>query len=649
MTRRNSEQGGFRLDKILLILLIPGLVAALIVGMSRYKLESRSRNIELTLDYNELQNLSVSSGVSMPGLLEQFKDAGASGVAISEDLLGDFVTNGQAQYTVRASDVGPLTVIYIRDMALRERVLKALTARLPSHYLMYDAAQAPLVKSAGFVVRAAPSTLNLIGLGPSPAAVKLVQNTGMDVVARLQNHPALTKKAVDAAIADMKADGITRMISASDEVYGYRGLIEYTAKKIQEAGIVFGSIEFSKQRGDARMAKELDSRFIRVHSVPVAEMGQMAPSSIMERFVRAVKERDIRLCYVRLPETSGENPLRSSTDFVSSISGQMKQAGYTMGVAEPFGAMSRPRPLLVLMALAVVAGAVLLLSSLFSLSPAIKYGVLVVGFVMAAGLSMFEPGRQLLALKAALIFPTLGVMALAGQYFNRDANEKSPVLKASLLFLGVSAVSLCGALLVVGLLSDRSYMVKVNQFTGIKAAHLFPLLYVMFFMVAGLPILGKPFSQVKDEVIANIRGVVSHPLFVWHAIAVMAALVVIGLAVMRTGNDAAVGVSGVELKFRAILDKLLIVRPRTKEFLIGHPALFIGLAMLLTRRRAWGLPLVAFGVLGQVSLLNTFCHIHSPLGISILRAFNGIALGLLIGIGAYLVLARPKRTYPTKT
>jgi len=94
----------------------------------------------------------------------------------------------------------------------------------------------------------------------------------------------------------------------------------------------------------------------------------------------------------------------------------------------------------------------------------------------------------------------------------------------------------------------------------------------------------------------------------------------------------------------------MAVRPRTKEFLIGHPALFVGIALLLTRRRGWGLPLVVLGVLGQVSLLNTFCHIHTPLNVSILRAVNGLVLGLLLGIAAWLLFARPhgKESDPSK-
>ena len=45
----------------------------------------------------------------IPLLLTQFKHSGITSVAISEELLGDLVTTGQATYTQQASDLGPLT------------------------------------------------------------------------------------------------------------------------------------------------------------------------------------------------------------------------------------------------------------------------------------------------------------------------------------------------------------------------------------------------------------------------------------------------------------------------------------------------------------------------------------------------------------
>ncbi|MDH7570265.1 MAG: DUF5693 family protein, partial [Armatimonadota bacterium] len=84
----------------------------------------------------------------------------------------------------------------------------------------------------------------------------------------------------------------------------------------------------------------------------------------------------------------------------------------------------------------------------------------------------------------------------------------------------------------------------------------------------------------------------------------------------------------------------LWVRPRTKEFLVGHPAMVVALwAALSGRRTLWGAMLL-LGTLGQVSLLNTFCHIHTPLLLSAARASIGLALGALLGLVAVWLLNR---------
>ena len=634
MGRPDTRRSNVKVDRLLLIVLIPGLIAGLLLGLGRYRAEMGNRAVELVLDFGEVQSLSAASGTPIPTILERFKSVGVTGVAINEDLIGDLVDAGRVTYS--ASESG----LHTRLMApptVENRISDALHSRFGPQSQVWG----PPYGIAGIGLNASPKTLDLMGVGLPPETVRLVKDAGLDVVARLQNDPAITRGAIAAGLSDLDAQGIKRVVCAGEEIIGFPGLLKYAAREIDSRELIYGSVEFAKQRGDAKMSRALGGNFVRVHSIPYAEMAGMTPKDAVERFARAVKERDIRLCYVRLPGTSGEAPLEDSLRFVLAIRRQIGAAGYQPGMARPFDKISRPPVLLALIALSVAAGAVLLLGSLISLSATWRYGLLLVGFAAYAGLALDgEMGRKLLALKAAIIFPTLGVSALLGPHFDRQSGSKSELRKTAAIFVGVCIITLFGALLIIGLLAERSYMVKVNQFVGIKAAHLLPILFLVFIMAAGLPILGKPFGRVWEEIGANLRKVVAHPLFVWHAIVVVLALGLIGFALLRTGNEAGVGVTGAELKFRAIMDRLMSVRPRTKEFMVGHPAMFLGIAFLLTRRRTWGFPLVALGMLGQVSLLNTFCHIHTPLVVSVLRAANGLALGLLLGIIAWLLLGR---------
>ncbi|KPJ64615.1 hypothetical protein AMK68_01170 [candidate division KD3-62 bacterium DG_56] len=94
------------------------------------------------------------------------------------------------------------------------------------------------------------------------------------------------------------------------------------------------------------------------------------------------------------------------------------------------------------------------------------------------------------------------------------------------------------------------------------------------------------------------------------------------------------------MKIRGLLENLLCARPRFKEFAIGHPALMLAAALAAQGRPRWVIPLLLVGAVGQVSLVNTYEHLHTPLLFSLLRTANGLWIGAIIGIIAILIFAR---------
>lgn len=136
------------------------------------------------------------------------------------------------------------------------------------------------------------------------------------------------------------------------------------------------------------------------------------------------------------------------------------------------------------------------------------------------------------------------------------------------------------------------------------------------------------------------------PFLIGQVILGVIGLALVAVLILRSGNDPGIGVSQTELGFRALLNKLLFVRPRTKEFLLGHPFLVLGLALALRGDRRWLLLGLCLGAIGQASLLNTFCHIHTPLFISMARAALGWVLGALFGAVLFAVAERWPRRAP---
>jgi hypothetical protein len=178
-------------------------------------------------------------------------------------------------------------------------------------------------------------------------------------------------------------------------------------------------------------------------------------------------------------------------------------------------------------------------------------------------------------------------------------------------------------------------MLRVDQFAGVKAAHLVPVLVLALLYAGGIAWKSDVWGIQKRKLARTIRDLSTNPVLWWQIAAVVGVAAIVGLMVLRSGNDSGLEVSSWEIKFRAILDKILYVRPRTKEFLVGYPALLVGIAFAVRGRRRWAAPLIVVGSIGLISALNTFCHIHTPLFVSAWRILNGTIVGILLGAALY--------------
>lgn len=344
------------------------------------------------------------------------------------------------------------------------------------------------------------------------------------------------------------------------------------------------------------LALLLDKNIIRLHTIAPNEMSRYNPAQALDRYVLAATERNHRVLLVRpFGATAGQDVLASNGEFLSQLQSELNQDGLQLGAASKLPVFPVSRIVMFLIGLAVISGGLLLLSKLGSRRMVLPLGAVAV--VLWAALLFLVPdlARKLMALVAVLVFPALAVLTFVSK-------EKASLPKAIARLLAMSACSLIGALLMVGLLADAGFMLKLDQFAGVKLAHLLPLgLVVAYFAYQGTV------GQGWREKIVNLWH---KPLTLGYAAVIGALLLVVAVYLMRTGNEGMV-VSQWELQFRSLLDNLLGVRPRTKEFLLGYPAM---LALLyFGYRHNWFLPLVVLGTIGQISMVNTFAHLHTPL------------------------------------
>lgn len=633
------------------LLIAAGVLVSLFAFAARWRAEALHRRVGIVLDGDQLFQFSADSGIAFGRILQQMKQAGATAVALNEQSVEDLFRSGQLSWELIPKFPSP--IVRAASVQVVERLKREAaglpaasswrTASTPSRKRLLDALRASggvLVYAytdtggaVGFSIAVSPQAFLQMSAGIDPQQARQVSQAGLTVVARLSNRLASSPARIRHAVTGARRVGAKVIIFSGEEVLGFRRLVPVTAEAMRQQGLLYGSVEFGKQKGDAQLSRLLVDHLVRVHSIPTAELANLQPDEMIERYTRAVRERNIRLCYVRLPGGMAEQPLQGAARFVALLRRALAEEGYPAGDPRAFPSPGVPAWVWwVAGGSALVAGAMLLERLLARrASWAVALAAFAIGMALAAAGG--ETGRKACALMSAVAFPTLGFLYL-------------PALvrrgKAALVALGLSAsltlFSVVGGLHVVALLASLSFMIKVNQFSGIKLAHLLPLVLVGWAYVMQTVFASSP-ADAWQRARQQWARMASYPLTLGVAIVALVALAALALMLMRTGNEPGVGVSPIEMKMRAWLEQYLLVRPRTKEFLVGHPALVLALALWCSGapQRVW-VPLLVVGVIGQASVVNTLCHIHTPLALSLPRILLGWVLGAIIGTAVFVAL-----------
>lgn len=631
---------------ILWSLIAVGVAAGGFVAMQRHRVEAANRRVEVAVDFGEVQLLADAARLPVSRLLGSLREAGVTSAAVTEDTLATLAERGQVAPFTRAGS----TLLRTSGPELAERIARGLAERgfvvervgrevTPGENLTF-------VTAAGsgtvYRVQAAFPSLRMVGVGLDPAAVRQVHEAGLECVARIWSFPGADARTMGQVLQSL-APASSTVVFAGMEVFGWRGKHEEAAAAFRASGLRYGQIEFGKQRGDDRLGSALKGEYIRVHSISEGEMAQVDEREAVDRFARAARERNIRLLYVRMLTFAGEDAVAANLAYLRRIESAVARRGeMAFGPARLFSSPSVPVWAPLLAAAAIGAAAGLLLGRLLALSAVAAAGMGFAGAAAAVLLTAFgdDIGRKLVALAAACVFPTMACLRRELLDPPVDAGRTRAVAMALWGLLAISAVSFAGALCVVALFSSLPFLMRADQFSGIKLAHAVPVLAIAAVAAVGLPKAGE--GDKWRGVRERWRAMLDEPVKAGLLLAGLIALLVLAFALARTGNEPATGVSGLELKFRALLDRVLPVRPRTKEFLFGHPLMALGLGLWWLGGRTWGRWLLVAGVIGQVSLLNTFCHFHTPLWLSFVRAASGLVLGGMVG-AALVALAGRRR------
>lgn len=622
---------------LLLAVALISLAAALPALHRRHTVETANNLVSIAVDWDEVRMLAAAlPGQDTDSVLRSLKQAGVTAVAVTEPVLEDFLRTGRASARRMAAGGQQGYELSSPEPDVERAIARALrTNGLTDPSI-------PIESKPRLPTRTDPILLARLPLGFEILRgdiQRLQSRHGLEVIARAYNFPSYTREGMEAVAAEARELGMKTVIFAADEVLGWRGAVEECAETLQKAGLTFGSIEFGKQKGSERLETALDGKFLRVHSISATEMAQYQPAAAVERFVRAARERGIRLLYVRLPELNGPEAVEANADYISAIAAGLKRSGLATGSPHPLPDVGPAAWERALIAMGVAAAGALAFTELIRFTPSAVWGWFLAMLIVLVPASFAgDLGRKVVALAAALAFPVWAA-ARAARLASAPAPAKTPdALRVPAHYLNAITVAVMGGLLIAALLTGRLFMVHTEGFAGVKVAHLLPVLAVALWAAAGLLGAALTWRDSLQTAREAFRRLWVSPVLFSTAIVGLIGLVALLVVVVRSGNEAAVGVSSLELRFRALLDQILYVRPRTKEILLGYPALWAGLWLFRKGETGWARLFTTAGVIGLVSAVNTFCHIHTPLAVSLVRTVNGVWVGALGGMILVAVL-----------
>lgn len=563
-------------------------LGSLYVLSYRYRAEESNKAVGIAVEASVIDEMAALEGRELQDAFAELQAAGVTHAVMTEETVGGVVEG--IKTTLLPEGYSGFTVLPPDTTEDRERINKGLKRRL--------AGEIPY--SFGAWGRLDSKWLS-VSAGLNPKRARAATGAGLEIIARHVNPSGVTDEYVSDLIAESAALGATGFLPAGEELLGRSDSVDALRNAIGEHQMLYLTPEFVKIDGDAAMAGQMKNHTVRLHSAQIAELRKMSARAGVERYIKAFRERNQRMLLVRPPDSSAG--LEEMAAFVSDIKEGIEEVGGEVKSPRAFDAPTPPTwawPLISLLSIPLLA---FVAHAFFSKG---HWGwILGAAGGLASALPQFHgPGLLLMA----LAFPVAGYVWLEQQ------EKISPWLSFALF----SALSFAGGLVVAAGMTGLGYMLQLSQFTGVKAASFLPILIAGFLML-------RRFGDVKQAAQEPIR---------WGtALLGIAVAGVLGYMLMRTGNEGA-QVSGIELQVRSLLDQLLPVRPRTKEFLIGHPAMILGLSLAALDRKRFApicVALLAFGAIGQASIVNTFSHGHSPVALAALRVAIGLGLGAVVG------------------
>ncbi len=589
----------------------------------RSKAEWNNDKYEVTVPYNEINQL-IRDGAKQDRLLNGLHKSGVTSVSFMPESLDSLERQGEVvlfdqEEIARVSsfmsedsneNLRQKEGLYISDADSSFPFKEKLEIVFEDRYEEIE------INGKEFIfIEGDPKVIEDIFLGYSQEKVNFIEKYGFETILRIPVDEIVeTNEYIWDEAFEVKGS-INKVLFYGKETLGYP-YEDYKvwAERFKQKNYSLLSIEQYNQKGFETLSRLNNLNVIRLRSF---DLERGAPFELREEAIRAVKERNIRVLYFHLLTLGdAERLTEENIAFFKSLNESMPTL-YEHGTAFTFPDLNQT----LWEMLAVLAGSItfLLLACLQLVKRNWAYVVGLGSFFISIAylVTAEELLIKLLALGVASFTPIYAALSF------KKINEWRSVILQYLKAIGISAL---GIWLVVSLLYGTDYFLHIGGgFRGVKVLYIFPIIVVVLYVLKEL------FTNSTKRLGFNqIINFLNKPIKYGHLLVIVAVGFVLMYYISRSGNFGAV--SSIELMVRQQLEDLLFVRPRTKEVLIGFPFYILGMYLFKRNFTKLGYLCLIPSIIGWLSIVNTFTHLHIPLYISILRSLYSLSFGLMIGL-----------------
>jgi hypothetical protein len=643
--------------------LVIGLItASILIGLNlaakRYQYESKNNTVEMVMSLNEVVRLAKLGGVDRTMLLNRLsQEVGITSIAVEEDTLASFQEKGmvtvlKGSEIINLLRVGQVYRTILTHLAKKTSVKPDRIYIVIDEFELYERIKSFLIASleTGSVkergsnileIISDEATLMEIGLGFSPATARELSGHGLGLIPRFRNNRMQSESLVKLKFKDLSKLGtVSTVLFESDSVLGYPSKLADVATEMTESGVNMGYIEFSKQMGDNTLARMISTSVVRVHSISEDEMEHMGERQMITRYLRSAKERGARvlLLHPLFFYQGVDNIVEHNLSSLMKLKSFLTDFGFTVGKVSKLPSATYV-PISGWESFILSVGLFVWAVLLIQLFIPIKRNPIIIASLIALVIfsALFSIGKlsewnRLMALVTACSFPTFAIISMFPKQSQIGIPFKKRALQSHLYILKISGLCLVAAIYIVGFMADSRFFLGIYQFYGVKISFLFPIILV------GLYYYLRP-NRVPALYFV-IKRLFHSPITTGSFLAAITCVVFMSVYILRSGNYLNIAI--VETWMRNTLESLLFVRPRTKEFLIGFPLLMTAYMFVDSKiSRHWIWFFNALGAVALISIVNSFCHVHTPLVISLYRSIIGVIFGFIfawIYIGVFAAL-----------